>query len=357
MSINKKIIAFVSLGKFLKQIESPNKVNNELESINNMFLDSFQQAVKTIHIKNPWFTEANVRRSIVAIANSLEENQLIEFTSKYINKIDKEIKPKNIGVVLAGNIPLVGFHDWFCILLSGNKFIGKLSSDDNVLLPLLSEILIKIDNNFSTSIEFITAPFKNIDAVIATGSNNSANYFEYYFSKYPHIIRKNRNSIAVLNGTETKEELTLLGDDIFSYFGLGCRNVSKIFVPEGYNFNAFYEAIIDYKEIVNHNKYANNYEYNRTIYLMQNNNTLLDNNFLLLKLDTSYSSPIGVLFYEFYSDLNELKNKFDSEKEQIQCIVSKNRLVENSINFGKAQSPSLNDYADGIDTMKFLINL
>jgi len=258
---------------------------------------------------------------------------------------------------MAGNIPLVAFHDWFCVLLSGNKFKGKLSSDDNLLLPFLSKVLITIEPYFENQIEFTEGQLKNMDAVIATGNNNSARYFEYYFSKLPHIIRKNRNSVAVLDGTEKSDELGLLGKDIFQYFGLGCRNVSKLFVPEKYKFDMFFESIIEFKDIVMHNKYANNYEYNRTIYLMNSDKSLLDNNFLLLKADLSYSSPIGVLFYEFYSDINSLNAKLENEKEQIQCIVSKNNNVKNAIGFGKAQCPSLNDYADGIDTMKFLISL
>ena len=182
-----------------------------------------------------------------------------------------------------------------------------------------------------------------MDAVIATGSNNSARYFEYYFGKYPHIIRKNRNSVAVLTGSESTAELQLLGKDIFQYFGLGCRNVSKLFVPKGYNFNTFFESIYEFQNIVNNNKYGNNYDYNRTVYLMSSNPTLLDNNFLLLKEDATYSSPIGVLFYEYYDDLKSLNQQLENDKEQIQCIVSLEGNWKKSFSFGEAQNPGLKD--------------
>ncbi|HSH68098.1 MAG TPA: hypothetical protein VLB84_20375 [Bacteroidia bacterium] len=196
-----------------------------------------------------------------------------------------------------------------------------------------------------------------MDAVIATGSNNSARYFEYYFGKYPSIIRKNRNSVAVLTGAESKEELIELGKDVFHYFGMGCRNVSKLFVPKGYKFDAFYEAMMGYQDVINMNKYGNNYDYNRTVYLMSTDHTLLDNNFLLLKESDSYSSPIGVLFYEFYEDIKKLANRLYKDSSQIQCVVSSGGLIKDSVPFGQTQCPELNDYADGIDTMKFLIGL
>ena len=224
-------------------------------------------------------------------------------------------------------------------------------------MPFISKILITIEPEFAGYIEFTEGQLKNIDAVIATGSNNSARYFEYYFGKYPNIIRKNRNSVAVLNGNENVNNLRLLGNDVFQYFGLGCRNVSKLFVPKGYKFDTFYESIFDFKDVVNNNKYANNYDYNKTVYLMSSNPTLLDNDFLLLKEDASYSSPIGVLFYEYYDDLNLLNQKLKSDKEQIQCVVSNSPEIKNSVLFGTAQCPQLSDYADGIDTMKFLIGL
>jgi hypothetical protein len=252
---------------------------------------------------------------------------------------------------------MVGFHDMLCILISGNKFIGKLSSDDKLLLPFVAKVLVAIEPQFEGLIEFKEDQLKGMDAVIATGSNNSARYFEYYFGKYPNIIRKNRNSIAVLTDNETLAELKALGEDVFQYFGLGCRNVSKLYVPKGYKFDDFYSAIFGFKEVINTNKYANNYDYNKTVYLMSSNPTLLDNEFLLLKQDETMTSPIGVLFYEFYDDIKFLNERLERDREQIQCIVSKSEQIKNAIPLGAAQCPQLNDYADGIDTMKFLLGL
>ncbi|OFY84155.1 MAG: acyl-CoA reductase [Bacteroidetes bacterium RIFCSPLOWO2_12_FULL_35_15] len=356
MTIDNRIKAFVSLGNFLNQF-SGEKIRQDNNSLNNLFYNDFEELIKVVHIHNPWFTEDNVRNAVGAISRSLNPELVIDWISPYLSDLTRAKESKHVAVIMAGNIPLVGFHDMLCVLISGNKFIGKLSSDDKLLLPFLAKIVIAIEPEFIDHIVFTTDQLKKFDAVIATGSNNSARYFEYYFGKYPTIIRKNRNSIAVLTGAETTDELSLLGNDVFQYFGLGCRNVSKLFVPKGYKFDTFYESVFSFKEIVYNNKYANNYEYNRTVYLMSNNPTLLDNNFLLLKEDAGYSSPIGVLFYEYYNSLESLNHRLENEFEQIQCIVSNSVAIKNAIPFGHAQCPQLNDYADGIDTMKFLIGL
>lgn len=256
---------------------------------------------------------------------------------------------------MAGNIPLVGFHDLLSVLITGNKALVKLASNDKKILPILIQYLIKIEPEFCNMVEFTEEKLTNFDAVIATGSNNSARYFEYYFGKYPHIIRKNRNSVAVLTGNETQEELALLGKDIFQYFGLGCRSVSKIFVPRNYNFELFFKAVYPYSNLLDYKKYSNNYDYNKAVYLMSLF-PILDNGFLLLKEDFSYTSPIATLFYEYYDSLQELINKLAADKDQLQCIVS-NEMILNSIPFGSTQSPDLWDYADGIDTIDFLLKL
>lgn len=356
MTIDNRIKAFISLGRFLKQFAIGGK-QDESNTLNVLFYNDMEELIKTVHIHNQWFTEDNVRNAIAALADSLQENSLVDWISAYIKDLKADKEPKRVAVIMAGNVPMVGFHDMLCVLLSGNKFVGKLSSDDKFLLPFVAKVLKQIEPEFSNLIEFTEDQIKNIEAVIATGSNNSARYFEYYFGKYPNIIRKNRNSVAVLTGTETSKELQLLGNDVFQYFGLGCRNVSKLFVPKGYVFDTFYESIFDFQNVVNNNKYANNYEYNKTVYLMSSNPTLLDNNFLLLKQDVTYSSPIGVLFYEFYDDIKDLNEKLESEAEQLQCIVSSSIEIKNALPFGKAQCPTLNDYADGVDTMKFLIGI
>ena len=356
MTLDNRIEAFSILGKFLKQIEKGEK-NSDCDDLNELFYNDFNELIAQVSIYNPWFTEQNIKKAIAAIAENLDKNSLSTFLAPYRTNFPENKDPKRVAVIMAGNIPLVGFHDFLCVLLSGNRFVGKLSSDDKYLLPFLSKIIIKIEPTFFDYIEFTEGQLKNMQAVIATGSNNTARYFDYYFSKYPTIIRKNRNAVAVLTGKEKKEDLTRLGEDIFQYFGLGCRSVSKLFVPKGYIFDSFYESILSFQDIININKYGNNYDYNRTVYLMSSDTSLLDNNFLLLKESQQYASPIGVLFYEFYEDVEQLNRRLAQDAEQIQCIVSMDSAIERAIPFGQAQCPALNDYADGVDTMKFLLTL
>ena len=257
---------------------------------------------------------------------------------------------------MAGNIPLVGFHDFLCVLISGNKFLGKLSQNDPYLLPALSQILIEIDNRYQDYISFTTDRISGFDAVIATGSNNTARYFEYYFGKYPNIIRKNRNSIAVLSGNETKEELALLAEDMFLYFGLGCRNVSKIFVPTGYNFFLLTEACKQFAGFLNNNKFRNNYDYYKTIFLM-NNQAFIDGGFYLLQENQLLHNPVSVFHYEYYPDRSHFIDFITENKENLQCIVANIPDLPEAIPFGSAQKPGLGDYADNIDTIEFLLKL
>jgi hypothetical protein len=356
MTLDNRIEAFSALGEFLKQV-GQHKTTTAATPLNDLFYNDFKELITQVSIYNPWFTEQNIQSAISAIAENLDKNALQSFVAPYHEQLLENKTAHQVAVIMAGNIPLVGFHDFLCVLLSGNCFTGKLSSDDNRLLPFLAKILIAIEPAFADYIKFTEGQLKNIQAVIATGSNNTARYFEYYFSKYSTIIRKNRNAVAVITGNEKPEDLVLLGNDIFQYFGLGCRNVSKLFVPKGYTFDTFYESIMPFKDIINVNKYANNYDYNRTVYLMSNEPNLFDNNFLLLKESTAYASPIGVLFYEYYEDMAQLNKRLETDEEQIQCIVSGDAHVKRAIPFGQAQCPALNDYADGVDTMQFLLNL
>lgn len=356
MDLNTRIKAFVQLGKFLRQFIGEKKMDLTLDTINEKHAETFSLLLSRIHVQNGWFTEENIQKSVSGICLWLEENSMIDWISNYPELLNpKSNSPKKIGVILAGNIPLVGFHDMMCVLISGNYFVGRTSSSDKLLLPAITSVLIDIEPSLKPYIHF-AEQLKNIDAVIATGSDNSARYFEFYFGKHPHIIRKNRNSIAILQGNESTQELFLLGKDIFSYFGLGCRNVSKIYIPADFDLNIFFEAIYPYADIVNHNKYANNYDYNKAVYLM-GQNKLLDNNFILLKEDTNIASPVGILFYERYQSIDSLIKELEKKKDQIQCIVGKNLPLSHLVNFGDTQSPQINDYADGIDTMKFLTAL
>lgn len=352
MSESIPFLAIVELGKFLKahlskQTFQPHSTWNtfslQLEEITN----------RSIHY-NGWFTSEQVTFSLQQWSEALTEENLKNWLKNYDLPVQES---KKIGLILAGNIPLVGFHDFICVLLSGHQVMAKRSSNDQLLISFMANFLIDSQPELINKIHFIEGKLENFDAVIATGSNNTSRYFEYYFKNVPSIIRKNRNSVALLNGNETHEELVALGEDIFRYFGLGCRNVSKLFVPLGYDFKAFFEAIFQYKEVIEYERYANNYDYNKAVYLMSQFK-ILDNGFLTLKEDTSHASPISSVFYETYNPLEKVIEKIENDNEHIQCVVGRQSLVFSKlIPFGQTQKPQLNDYADGIDTLAFLNNL
>lgn len=311
--------------------------------------------INSEHHYNPWFTPESVMQAIKAIGSILNEHDLTAWLNRYPDAGNGQ--GRRVGLILAGNIPLVGFHDVLCVIATGNKALIKASAQDSRLIRQVLQLLVDIEPAFADSFSFVDR-LENFDAVIATGSNNSSRYFEYYFGKVPNIIRKNRNSVAVLSGAETDEQLHRIGHDIFDYFGLGCRNVSKLYVPEGYEFRIFFEAIESYKAIIHHHKYNNNYDYNKSIYLV-NRNEHLDNGFLLLKQDENLASPLAVLFFEYYSTVSAINERLAIEKENMQCVVSALPLtgVNQLVDFGQSQQPALWDYADGIDTMEFLSNL
>jgi hypothetical protein len=347
MKLKERINILSKLKPILLDVVSKKEWDSYKNGISKTEYEFLVESINKATIYNPWFTEENIYEAFSAFTTWLDEEQLNKWVANYqFTKI-----PKRVAVIMAGNIPLVGFHDLISVFLSGHKVIAKLSSNDNVLIPALVEIMSGFNEKVNYWIEFAEEKLPHFDAVIATGSDNSSLYFETYFGKYPHIIRKNRTSIAVLNGDETKVELKELGKDIFTFYGLGCRNVSKILIPKGYNIDQFFEAIFDYGDIINHNKYANNYDYNKAVYLM-NLVPILDNNFIILKEDESLHSPLGVLFYQTYESKIDLNNYLEFNKDNIQVIVGKNYIP-----FGQAQCPTLNDYADGIDTMAFLEKL
>jgi len=341
----KRKIAFVELG-------------NQLHSLLNDFFDNssktpeFELVIRQAEAENSWFTRENIMYSLQQWANVLTEENIENWLNPY--NIKTSIPAKTVGVIMAGNIPLVGFHDFLCVLISGHNVRIKLSSGDKRLLPFMSKLLMNIEPAFSDYIHFEEHTLKNYDAVIATGSNNTARYFEYYFRNKPHIIRKNRNAVAILTGEETSADFKGLGEDICRYFGLGCRNVSKLMVPKAYNFKTFYEGIEDYNNYINTHKYANNYDYNKAVFLMSDI-SFLDNGFLILKPDNAFSTPIGVLNYDEYSDENYIDNSLKNNIENIQCVVGNHHLCD--VKFGESQHPTLSDYADGVDTIKFLIEL
>lgn len=355
MTIEQRREKLENLGRFLSQFKISGIQKDENLPLNEPFFTRLSEKIEAAVHYNGWFTKENILFSIEQWAKALTEENLQKWLSPY--SFDN-VEPKTVGVIMAGNIPLVGFHDFISVLVSGHKVLVKQSSNDQLLLPVLSDYLIDIAPEWRDKIEILPdsadGPSKmtNFDAVIATGSNNTARYFEYYFSGKPSIIRKNRNSIAILTGEETTEELTALSEDIFRYYGLGCRNVSKLYVPKNYSFNAFFEGVYPWNPIINQAKYANNYDYNKAVYLMSQFK-LLENGFLILKEDMSLSSPIATVFYEVYEDLDILKKELDSRSDDIQCIVGKN-VHPAEVAFGQSQHPELWDYADNVDTIAFL---
>jgi hypothetical protein len=318
--------------------------------------DEYRHAImhrSSIH--NPWFTLENQERAIEAIAEQfLAEAPLNEWLSRY--EIPVENEAQTIGLVMAGNLPLVGFHDLLCVFAAGHKAKIKLSDKDPYLLPYLLKLLEKIDPATAAYFEIVER-LKDIDAVIATGSNNSARYFEAYFDKYPHIIRKNRNGVAVLTGTENADDLHELGYDVFRYFGLGCRNVAKLYLPQGYNFHPLLEALHEYRDIILHQKYKNNFDYNFALYIL-NRVHYEANGCILMTENPSLHSRIAGLHYEYYSDLSWLEAELERRSEEIQCVIAQPGLLKTkTFAFGQSQHPALWDYPDGVDTLAFLLQL
>ncbi|TAF45617.1 MAG: acyl-CoA reductase [Sphingobacteriales bacterium] len=331
-----KIMAFSLLGDFLRK---PNA--------------AFNQVIHSAQNYNAWFTPAEVSKAVAALGNMLNHTDLQNWLATY----PENSKVNTIGLVLAGNLPLVGLHDVLCVLSTGNKAVIKPSSQDNQLLIAVLNQLFYIEPRFKAMVK-IVLKLDNFDAIIATGSNNTSRYFEYYFGRVPHIIRKARNAVAVLTGNETCHELQLLGEDIFSYYGLGCRNVSKLFVPKGYDFNFFFESIESYNPIINHHKYHNNYDYNKSIYLV-NKTPHLDNGFLLLSPNEALCSPLAVLYHQSYNNLADIEKQIMANQNSLQVIVSHANLNTPvaAVNFGESQKPKINDYADGVNTLQFLASL
>ncbi len=336
MNKKERIRAFAALGSYI--------LDNS---------DDLQEIIHKSFTYNSWLTQKNTQQALQHIANSfLNEQALENWINHYV--MPDETEPKTVAIVAAGNIPMVAFHDIFAVLISGHRLQLKLSEKDRFLLPFILQQLIRIAPAFKDYISIVER-LENFDAVIATGSNNSAQQFSFYFGKYKNIIRRNRNSIAILNGQESLEDLQNLGADIFNYFGLGCRNVSKIFIPKGYNLLQLKEGFMKYKEVDQHNQYMNNMDYQRTLCLM-NQTPLVDIDFINILENKSLHSPISCLHYEYYENLQEIEAYIQEEQDNLQCIVG-NCGLKGSIPFGKSQQPSLSDYADNVDTMDFLLAL
>jgi len=347
--IKSRLEAFNKLGLFLRQFSRKSITKDETIAFNELFFDGFLHQLKLAQEKNSWFTEDNLLLSVENWAAALQKSNLETWISR---ENLKESSPKKVAIIMAGNIPLVGFHDFLSVLISGHSVLIKQSSNDKHLLPFLAKYLEYVAPSLKGHITFTDEKLTDFDAIIATGSNNTARYFEYYFGNKPNIIRKSRNSVAVITGTETEEDFEKLADDIFTYFGLGCRSVSKLYVPRDFDFNHFFNGMYGKKDLIYNAKYANNYDYNKAVYLMSEFD-LLENGFLMIKEDDSYSSPIATVFYEYYDNPVDLKIKLYQDKDKIQCVVSKGFLPD-EIPFGQTQNPQLWDYADGINTLTFL---
>ncbi|NNG09177.1 MAG: acyl-CoA reductase [Arenibacter sp.] len=348
--LTQRIKAFAKLGDFFSEYSKYAKKKSHTDENQPAWFQKFDETLSLAKHHNGWFTPENILYSFDRWAELLTATQLQDWLSDY--EINKNTS-KKVALIMAGNIPLVGFHDFLCTIISGNTALIKLSSNDKVLLPLVAEYITEIEPSLANQISFVEGKLENFDAVIATGSDNTSRYFEHYFGKKPNIIRKNRNSAAILTGQETKEQLSALGEDIFRYYGLGCRSVSKIYVPKGYDFDLLFNALYPFKYVIEQHKYANNYDYNKAVYLMSLYK-VLENGFLMLKEDKSYASPIATVFYEYYDSLEDLKNRLSHDSDLLQCIVA-NGVMPNEIPFGTTQKPSLEDYADNVDTVDFLL--
>lgn len=339
--IEKRINSLTVLGAEIKALSRDNDDGSEAAEL-----------LRKAEVQNGWFTEEQVRYALAAWGDLLSKENLTNWVKNYTFD---DAGGKIVAVIAAGNIPLVGLHDVLSVLISGHKLQLKLSSNDDVLLTFLLDKLVEIDSSLAHQINIRKQSVKDYDAVIATGSDNTARYFEHYFKGKPNIVRKNRNSVAVLTGDESSTQLEGLADDIFRYYGLGCRSVSKLYVPEGYDFDLIFKAVYPWNRLLQHKKYENNYDYNKAVFLMSQFQ-FLENGFFMIKKDERMASPIASVFYENYRDLDDLQSVLDAKTDKIQCVVADAGLDE-EIPFGSSQTPALGDYADGVDTLEFLLKL
>ncbi|MFW5663480.1 MAG: acyl-CoA reductase [bacterium] len=355
LTIEQRKQAFIEAGRKLARVLNPETARGDMSDAERALLEEINGCAS----KNAWFTPDNVRSAMREIQAMLVPEALENWLEEYPGLNKQTEKPKTIAVIMAGNIPFVGFHDMMCVILSGNRFLGKLSSQDKHLPVKFAGLLFEAEPGLEERVVFSDTFIKEFDAVIATGSNNSARYFDYYFGRYPHVIRKNRNSLAFLNGEETDEELSSLAVDVFQYFGMGCRNVSKIMVPQGYDFTRLLDSFESWNHLKNHSKYFNNYEYYKAIFLV-NQQPHFDNGFCLLTEDHRLSSPLAVLHYEYYSSAEAARSYVRTQHDSLQCVVASEKIQMKDVSTippGQTQKPRPQDYADGVDTLSFLLNL
>ncbi|MBL7952292.1 MAG: acyl-CoA reductase [Flavobacteriales bacterium] len=349
--LEQRIAALAQLGQVMRLIGEGTPWPGHSSGLHEEEFNQLDGTVRRAHVTNGWFTEDNVRHAFASWALALDRTSIESWLAAYPEFGSSRAVERTVGLILAGNIPLVGLHDVLCVWLSGHRASVKCSSQDPALVPALFNVLERFLPGTAERIVFLSEKLGQVDAVIATGSNNTARYFEHYFGHLPRIVRKSRVSVAVLDGTETQEELAALGEDIFRYFGLGCRNVAKLYVPEGFVLDRYFEAIYPWNAIVNHNKYGNNYDYTRALWLLDGVK-FLENGFTLLKEDTALASPVSAVHYERYTNIRAVEQALEEAKDGIQCVVG-----HRNVPFGEAQQPGLSDYADGEDTLRFLLRL
>ncbi|MBS1568431.1 MAG: acyl-CoA reductase [Bacteroidetes bacterium] len=342
--------AFAQLGLLLGQFARLQPWPGHACGLTEQEYAAFDEALKQAHVRNGWFTETEVRHAVQGLAALLDVTALEQWLATY-PQLGEERRMRTVGIIMAGNVPFVGFHDLLCVLLCGHLAKVKPSSDDAGLMPALLAMLSCFAPDLAAKVELVPGKLGTVDAVIATGSNNTARYFEHYFGTVPRIVRKGRSSVALLDGTESDAELDALGEDVFRYFGLGCRNVGKVFIPQDFNLDRLFGAFYRWKNIINHHKYANNYDFNKAVWLMDQA-AITENGFLLMKEDTGLASPVSALLYERYGDRSAVELRLQEMNESLQCIVGHGHLP-----FGTAQCPGPGEYADNLDTMRFLLEL
>jgi len=347
MDINKRIKSFVNTGESIKLVLEA-KDESSLKSSGEKHL--FNSIPVAFH-KNGWFSEISVRNSLEGIVAMLSEPDLLEWLSLNLSAIKKKEKVNRIGIIMAGNFPLVGFHDLLCVLLAGDFAVVKMSSDDSDLLPLILNIMVLQDESIADSYLLQKEGIKGVDKIIATGTDNTARYFEYYFSKYPRVIRKSRTSVAVIPEGISKDEIKKLAKDMFQFYGLGCRNVSKLMLPKGFDVPYLIDHLRSYESKMDNVKYFNNLEYHKSILLI-NGVAFLDGGFFIMRESSDLFSPISITNYEFYESKEQVTDFISKHESEIQCAVGRDFEVK----FGQAQLPHLWDYADKVDVMKFLLD-
>jgi hypothetical protein len=342
MQLDQRIDILVELGKVLL-------ANNE----------HLQYAQQQAQRENPWFTPENMQAMLHAIANNyLQAAALQRFVGNY-SALQQPLAAsdvRTVGIVMAGNIPLVGFHDLLCVFLSGHRSQIKYSSKDKALMTFVVQSLYQLCDECKSSITSVEV-LRQFDAVIATGSDNTNRYFEQYFQPYPHLLRGHRTSVAVLDGSESPAQLANLSNDMLSYFGLGCRNITQLFVPKGYDFAPLLQQIDEQKMVIQHHKYKNNYDHYRAIFLLDRTPHWESDCVLLTEAKDRWAAPVAVVYYRYYDSITEIEQLLGEHHQQIQCVVGNLQGSSQYVEFGKSQQPQLHDYADGIDTMQWLLAL